>query len=82
MAISQLKGEEFVTVLYGTVEYFERQISDYLNKNEEPEMDILKIYYTLEHEILNDYFLNNEDIQEQCINNLTRAIVKLTEDHR
>jgi hypothetical protein len=76
-----LKGGAQVTVLYGSVKYFERQISHYLAINQRQGNDLWQIYFKLENEILNDYFLCDENIQMQCIDNLITAVDTLTDKH-
>ncbi|MDP4163779.1 MAG: hypothetical protein Q8906_06345 [Bacillota bacterium] len=70
-----------MTVLYGTVEYYKRQITDYLTKNQTNKLDkdIWIIFSKLENEIFYDQFLNDEKIRVQFLNNLTNAVSQLTE---
>ncbi|MDQ0199468.1 hypothetical protein [Neobacillus ginsengisoli] len=68
-----------MAVLYGTVEYYERQISDYLAKNQKKKLeeDISFIYSILENEISYDHFLHDEKIRVQFLNNLAYAVGQL-----
>jgi hypothetical protein len=69
-----------VTVLYGTVEYYKRQILDYLTKNQNKKLeeDISIIYSILENEIFYDHFLHDEKIRVQFLTNLAYAVGQLT----
>ncbi|CAM3559664.1 hypothetical protein GCM10009865_10820 [Aeromicrobium ponti] len=64
-----------MTVLFGSVEYFEREIEEYLTDNQVEEVteDQLSVITSkLETELLYD-FVCDEKIRRQCLNNLTFA---------
>jgi hypothetical protein len=64
-----------MTVLFGTVEYFEREILNYLEDKESQydDSDLLESIITqLEDEILHD-FVCDEKIRRECLNNLEIA---------
>jgi hypothetical protein len=67
-----------VTVLFGSVEYFEQEILSYLEKSGEHvrEAAISKIYSNLENELLHD-FVCDEKIRQECLQNLSNACEKL-----
>jgi hypothetical protein len=74
--------EGFLTVLFGTVEYFEREIEFHLSeveKRERIQEEINEIQYKLEQELLND-FICDEKLRIECLQNLSNACSKLTED--
>lgn len=62
-----------MSILYGTVEYFEKQIENYLAVIE----DIRTIYNVLENEILNDHFIDDENIRNKFLDNLDFAIERM-----
>jgi hypothetical protein len=65
-----------LSILYGTVEYFENQIADHLGNNKpniwEEELNI--IFFELEKEIFNRNFVHNEKMRLQFLNNLAIAV--------
>ncbi|WP_102346356.1 hypothetical protein [Bacillus sp. Marseille-P3661] len=64
-----------MTVLFGTVEYFEREIMNYLDENQfsgETDYHLSIITARLEYEILHD-FVCDEQIRVECLNNLKNA---------
>ncbi|WP_394138174.1 hypothetical protein [Cytobacillus oceanisediminis] len=68
-----------MTVLFGSVEYFEREIEEYLTDNqlEEVTEDQLSVITSkLETELLYD-FVCDERIRKECLNNLIFASGKL-----
>jgi hypothetical protein len=70
-----------MTVLFGTVEYFEKEILDYLANHQISELDkdhISIIYTRLKNEILYD-FVCDEKIRVECLQNLMSACDKLME---
>ena len=70
------KGDFKMTVLFGTVEYFEREIINYLNDSRLKgisDISLSDISSKLEYEILND-FICHERIRLECFNNLKYAI--------
>jgi hypothetical protein len=68
-----------VTILYGTVEYYERQIADYLDRNQTNKLDeeLNIIFLELEKEIFFDNFLHNEKIRVKFLKNLTIAVAQI-----
>jgi hypothetical protein len=75
--------EESLTVLFGTVEYFEREIEFHLSEVEKRERlkeEINQIQMKLEEELLND-FICDEKLRVECLQNLSNACSKLTEDY-
>lgn len=69
-----------MTVLFGTVEYYEREIINYLNDRRLKGMGdvhLNDITSKLEYEILYD-FICDERIRLECLNNLKYAIDLLT----
>ena len=75
--------EETLTVLFGTVEYFEREIEFHLSEVEKRERyreEINQIQLKLEEELLND-FICDEKLRMECMQNLSNACSKLTEDY-
>ncbi|WP_409302917.1 hypothetical protein [Peribacillus sp. SCS-155] len=67
-----------MTVLFGSVEYFEREILSYLEKNGEEikEASISEAYSTLEHELMYD-FVCDEFLRKACLQNLSYACEKI-----
>jgi hypothetical protein len=64
-----------MTVLFGSVEYFKKEIEEYLTDNQVEEVteeQLSKITSKLETELLYD-FVCDEKIRRQCLNNLTFA---------
>jgi len=75
--------EETLTVLFGTVEYFEREIEFHLTDVEKRERfrdEIEQIQMKLEEELRND-FICDEKLRGECLENLSNACNKLTEDY-
>jgi hypothetical protein len=75
--------EESLTVLFGTVEYFEREIEFHLAEVEKRDRfmeEINQIQLKLEQELLND-FICDEKLRMECLQNLSNACSKLTEDY-
>ena len=71
-----------MTVLFGTVEYFEQEFEYYLadgQKRNQLKDEIDAIHSKLENEILHD-FICDEKLREECLQNLSDACNKLTED--
>ncbi|MCM3125095.1 hypothetical protein QNH36_20105 [Mesobacillus sp. AQ2] len=72
-----------MTVLFGTVEYFEREIEFHLTdveKRERFQEEIQQIQMKLEEELRND-FICDERLRRECLENLSNACSKLTEDY-
>jgi hypothetical protein len=64
-----------LTVLFGTVEYFQNEILNFLKKNRLAKVSkeqVVDIYSTLKHELLND-FVCTEKVQIECLQNLMIA---------
>jgi hypothetical protein len=75
--------EESLTVLFGTVEYFEQEIEFHLTETEKREKfreEIQQIQMKLEEELRND-FICDEKLRVECLQNLSNACSKLTEDY-
>lgn len=71
-----------MTVLFGTVEYFEREMINYLYECRIKginDVSLSVITSTLKHEILFD-FICDERIRLECLNNLEIAIDMLTQN--
>jgi len=71
-----------MTVLFGTVEYFEREIINYLidcRLKDISDVSLSDITSKLEYEILYD-FVCYESIRLECLNNLKYAIDRLTQN--
>lgn len=71
-----------MTVLFGTVEYFEREIYNYLNENQLKEISkdsLNDITSKLKKEILYD-FVCDERIRLECLENFKNAISMITQD--
>lgn len=69
-----------MSVLFGTVEYFEKEIKAYLanNRLKEPKLEKLKtITSKLENELLYD-FSCHERLRQECLKNLSEAYGKMT----
>ena len=65
-----------MTVLFGTVKFFEREIINYLDENQlkdASEAPLYKITAKLENEIKYD-FVCHERIRLECLNNLKYAV--------
>ena len=72
-----------MTVLFGTVENFEREIEFHLaevEKRERLQEEINQIQVMLEEELLND-FICDEKLRMECLQNLSNACNRLTEDY-
>ncbi|WP_226085691.1 MULTISPECIES: hypothetical protein [Mesobacillus] len=72
-----------MTVLFGTVEYFEQEIEFHLTEIEKREKfreEIQQIQRKLEEELRND-FICDEKLRMECLQNLSNACNKLTEDY-
>nr|WP_228460333.1 hypothetical protein [Cytobacillus dafuensis] len=69
-------------MLFGTVEYFERAIYNYLNENQLKEISEDSLYVItskLKKEILDD-FVCDERIRLECLENLKYAISMITQN--
>lgn len=69
-----------MSVQFGTVEYFEKEIKAYLinNRLKEPKLKNLKtIASKLENELLYD-FSCHERLRQECLKNLSEAYGKMT----
>jgi len=73
-----------LTVLFGTVEYFEQEVLRYLSVNQmgrwTKEDEISLVYSKLENEILYD-FVCHKELRMVCLKNLTFACNKLKADN-
>lgn len=69
-----------MSILYGSIEYFEKQIENYMTINKYE--DIRNIRSILEQEILNDSFVEEEKIREKFLQNLCLSVVHYKEKHR
>ncbi|MGG3798532.1 hypothetical protein [Metabacillus fastidiosus] len=68
-------------MLFGTVEYFEREIYNYLNENQFKKISEDSLYVItsqLKKEILYD-FVCDERIRLECLENLTYAISMISQ---
>jgi hypothetical protein len=65
-----------LSVLYGTIEYFEREMVDGVGVNRIMEDDLNLVYSRLESDLLYD-FVCDERIREECLQNLTVAYENL-----
>lgn len=70
------------TVLFGTVEYYERELIIYFTNSHICNKDdaAMKVFIMLEAEIFN-VFLFDEAIRIRCMQNLLKAFCRLTETH-
>ena len=76
------KVERKLTVLFGTIEYFKREIYQYLGSNRfdgASEDPLSIISAKLENEVLYD-FICDEKIRLECLNNLKSAIEKIAKE--
>jgi hypothetical protein len=76
--------EIILGVLFGTVEYFEQEITNYLSNDYykgEQEESFSTIASKLEHEILYD-FPCHERLRKECLENLIRACNKVNNEKR
>jgi hypothetical protein len=68
-----------MTVLFGTIEYFEREILNYAalyNYRKLAKHQVLMIYSTLKDDLLNN-FVCGEQFRMDCLDNLSHACDKL-----
>ena len=67
------------TVLFGTVEYYEGEIVNYLsNRYSTDKEDVTKrVFVMLEEEILNSFLLE-ETLRIQCLHNFLKAFGKVS----
>jgi hypothetical protein len=65
-----------MTVLFGSVEFFERELLEYAKKNSFTENSIMVKYDSLKHELLFD-FICDEKVRIECLENLSLAYKKL-----
>lgn len=68
-----------MSILYGSIGYFEKQIENYMTINKYE--DIRNIRSILEQEILNDSFVEDEKIREKFLQNLRLSVVHYKEKH-
>jgi hypothetical protein len=71
--------ETKVTVLFGSVEYYERELlheADQNHVNRHADDAISMTYFRLKNELLND-FVCEERIRVECLENLTQAFGRL-----
>ncbi|MGD7023330.1 hypothetical protein ACQCVK_12090 [Rossellomorea vietnamensis] len=69
-----------MTVLFGSVEYFERELNDFLAHQELSHLSIgqrLELTYTTVKEDLAHNFICSETFREECLNNLIKAYNKV-----
>lgn len=69
-----------MTVLFGSVEFFEREMLDYAKKKQFVEDSIMTKYLSLKHELLYD-FICDEKLRIQCLQNLSIAYQKLLDQN-
>ncbi|MBB6444055.1 hypothetical protein [Bacillus benzoevorans] len=70
-----------MNIIFGTIEFFEKEILSYLNENrtkERMEEPLTIITSQLEHELLYD-FICDETIRMQCRRNLEDAIQNVSQ---
>lgn len=67
-----------MTVLFGTVEFFEREMLEYAKKKRFTKNSIMEKYLSLKHELLYD-FVCDEKLRIECLQNLSIAYQKLLE---
>jgi hypothetical protein len=65
------RNEMKVTVLFGTVEYFEREFLRYAAKSHSNN-EILTAFLRLKDELLHD-FICSEGLRKECLENLSTA---------
>jgi hypothetical protein len=66
-----------MTVYFGTIEYFERELSINLpNKERADQENLAKIFEKMEDELLHD-FICDEEIRGICLENLAKAYERL-----
>lgn len=73
------RSETLMTVLFGTIEYFEREILEYTAKyqfNTLTNHQILMLKSSLENELLNE-FVCDEHFRMECLENLAKACKKI-----
>ncbi|RBP94560.1 hypothetical protein DFO70_104200 [Cytobacillus firmus] len=70
------------TVLFGTIEYYERELISYFTHNHISNKDdaTMKIFIMLEAEIFN-VFLFDEAIRIKCMQNLLKAFCRVSETY-
>ncbi|MDF2037874.1 hypothetical protein P2R12_12995 [Cytobacillus oceanisediminis] len=70
------------TVLFGTIEYYERELISYFTNNQISNKDdaTMKIFIMLEAEIFN-VFLFDEAIRIKCMQNLLKAFCRVSETY-
>jgi predicted deacylase len=69
------KGGITLTVLFGTVEYFEKQIQNFLKEKgvfKTSTEQLSDVFSILENELLNE-FICAENVREECLENLKKA---------
>lgn len=69
-----------MTVLFGSVEFFEREMLDYAKKKQFAKDSIMVKYLSLKHELLYD-FICDEKVRIQCLQNLSLAYQKLLDQN-
>lgn len=69
-----------MSILYGSIEYFEKQIEIYLAIYKYEDINI--IWSSLEKEILNDSLVEDELIRQKFLKNLHYAADQYQEKHR
>ncbi|KML46446.1 hypothetical protein [Cytobacillus firmus] len=70
------------TVLFGTVEYYERELISYFTNYHISNKDdaAMKVFLMLEAEIFN-VFLFDEAIRIRCMQNLLKSFCRVSETH-
>lgn len=70
------------TVLFGTIEYYERELISYFTNNHISNNDdaTMKVFLMLEAEIFN-VFLFDEATRIRCMQNLLKAFCRVSETH-
>ncbi|TYR76060.1 hypothetical protein FZC79_07860 [Rossellomorea vietnamensis] len=70
-----------MTVLFGSVEYFERELNDYLAHQELSHLSIgqkLEVTYATVKEDIAHNFICSDSFREECLNNLIKAYNKVS----
>ncbi|MGF2617920.1 hypothetical protein FZC84_12825 [Rossellomorea vietnamensis] len=70
-----------MTVLFGSVEYFERELNDYLVNQELSHLSIgqkIELTYTTIKEDIAHNFICSDTLREECLDNLNKAYKKVS----
>ncbi|GLB59048.1 hypothetical protein [Cytobacillus sp. NCCP-133] len=69
-----------LSVLFGTVEYYERELAYYLSDTNSAMGDaVMKIFFMLEAELFNVFLCTHEGARVQCMHNLLKAFGKVSD---